>query len=423
MAGAGRGLMLLLVLLLALPVVVMLAALEATPAVEYEGELTATEAERARQLLKAHDPRRLQAGEIRTITLTGQELNSLLRHGGARLLRGAVRLALEDGHILAVATATLPPNPLGRSLGRYLNLTARLDMTAGTPRLTAVHLGKVPVPAALANLLLKGGHHLLERHDAYRQALGAINGIRVVPGRLHVVYQWRPELVDQARAMGRDLLPAGEGRRLLAYHDRLVAATRGRTGRSMALGELLGPMFQLARNRSLGGNDPAVENRSALVVLALYIQGVDLPRLLGAGPLTRPTAVVPLLAGRQDLAQHFLISAGIAVAGGGGLADAVGLLKEVDDARHGSGFSFTDLAADRAGVRFAQQVTGPAAGEFQDRVASGLDGDQLLPDLTGLEEFLGEEAFRRRYEAVDSPAYRRVAEDIETRIGSLPLYR
>jgi len=421
MAGAGRVLVLLVVLLLAVPVVVVLAALQPAPVVEYDIEFTETDARRARELLKTHDPRRLQAGDIRTITLTGDELNLLLRHAGQHLLPGAVRLILKDGRIMAEATATVPPNPLGR----YLNLTARLDMTPGTPRLTTVRLGTLPVPATLANLLLTGGHQLLERHDAYRQAVGAINGIRVAPGRLHVVYQWRPELVDEVQAMGRELLPRGEIRRLLAYHERLVAATRGRAGRSMALGDLLGPMFQLARNRSLGDNDPAVENRSALVVLALYIQGVDLPRLLGVAPLTRPTAVVPLLAERQDLAQHFLISAGIAVAGGGGLADAVGLLKEVDDARYGSGFSFTDLAADRAGVRFAQHATGSAgqAREIQTRMATGVTGDQLLPDLTGLDEFLGEDTFRRRYESLDSPAYRRVIEDIEARIGSLPLYR
>ncbi|MDZ7752171.1 MAG: hypothetical protein U5S82_11015 [Gammaproteobacteria bacterium] len=423
MGLVGRALLLVIILAVLLPVVVVLAALESTPAVVYEEAFTSGDVERARRLMKSHDPRRLQAGEIRTLSLGATELNLLLRYAAARLVPGSVHLSLQDGRIIAVATVEVPRNPFGR----YLNLTAHLDMAAGRPRLTTTRLGPVSIPAALANLAFQGGHHVLWHHDAYRHTLAAINGIRVDRDRLQLVYQWQPELVDQARAVGRGLLlPAGEQPRLLAYQRRLAEVTKDLAGRRVALEALLGPLFRLAENRSLGGNDPAQENRSALTVLALYIQGVDVARLLDAEPAAaRPARLIPVLGERQDLAQHFLISAGIAAAGGGSVADAVGLLKELDDSRHGSGFSFTDLAADRAGVRFAELATGPAARarDIQARVATGISGDQLLPDLTGLEEFLAAEAFRRRYQAVDSPAYRRVAEDIEARIDALALYR
>jgi hypothetical protein len=49
------------------------------------------------------------------------------------------------------------------------------------------------------------------------------------------------------------------------------------------------------------------------------------------------------LRGRLDFPQHLLISAALAAEGGGPLADAIGLYKEVADARHGSGFSFNDI--------------------------------------------------------------------------------
>ena len=57
-----------------------------------------------------------------------------------------------------------------------------------------------------------------------------------------------------------------------------------------------------------------------------------------------------LLAGRQDLAKHFAISAAISAHSGAPLADAIGLYKELEDARGGSGFSFDDLAAEPAVV-------------------------------------------------------------------------
>ena len=41
------------------------------------------------------------------------------------------------------------------------------------------------------------------------------------------------------------------------------------------------------------------------------------------------------------------LSAAIAAAGGGVLADTIGVFKELDDSRGGSGFSFIDLLADR----------------------------------------------------------------------------
>ena len=49
--------------------------------------------------------------------------------------------------------------------------------------------------------------------------------------------------------------------------------------------------------------------------------------------------------------RHLLISAARAAEGGGPLSDAIGVYKEVSDSRGGSGFSFNDLAADRAGTR------------------------------------------------------------------------
>ena len=54
---------------------------------------------------------------------------------------------------------------------------------------------------------------------------------------------------------------------------------------------------------------------------------------------------------RIDLAQHFIASAAITSSINGQIAKAVGEEKELNDANGGSGFSFIDLAADKAGTR------------------------------------------------------------------------
>ena len=70
-----------------------------------------------------------------------------------------------------------------------------------------------------------------------------------------------------------------------------------------------------------------------------------------------------MLAGRRDLLQQFIVSAGLRVLAENGVPMAIGEFKELLDSRSGgSGFSFVDLAADRAGLRFADYVIEHSSG-------------------------------------------------------------
>ena len=64
----------------------------------------------------------------------------------------------------------------------------------------------------------------------------------------------------------------------------------------------------------------------------------------------------PTVRGRRDLARHFFLSAYLTVAVGPRAAESAGFVKELMDARSGSGFSYPDLAADLAGIAFANRV-------------------------------------------------------------------
>jgi hypothetical protein len=131
------------------------------------------------------------------------------------------------------------------------------------------------------------------------------------------------------------------------------------------------------------------------------------------------------LAERGDFAQHFSVSAALAAVAGTPLSNAVGLYKEIDDSRGGSGFSFADLAADRAGTHFGERAVASArsALQMQERVTIGLVEADFMPPARDLPEGLSEAEFKRRYGSVDSPRYREVAERIEQRLGALALYR
>ncbi|MSP67670.1 MAG: hypothetical protein EXQ96_06165 [Alphaproteobacteria bacterium] len=167
------------------------------------------------------------------------------------------------------------------------------------------------------------------------------------------------------------------------------------------------------------------ENRAALIALAALFGDARFERVAGvAPPAARPPKDPVGLGGRHDFMQHFVISAGLAATGGAGLADAIGVLKVVDDSRFGTGFSFTDIAADRAGVRFAEAALDPErARRVQEFIGGAAREGGYFPSVADLPEFLDEAAFKRRFCAVDSPAYRSLVQEIERRIGSLPLHR
>jgi hypothetical protein len=120
-----------------------------------------------------------------------------------------------------------------------------------------------------------------------------------------------------------------------------------------------------------------------------------------------------------------LSSVAIAAAAGSPLADAVGVYKEVEDSQGGSGFSFADVAADRAGTLFGQHATRSAnAGRvLQTRIGAGLVEADVMPRADDLPEMLQEAEFKRRFGGVGAPPYKRMLDQIEQRIAKLALYR
>jgi uncharacterized protein YfiM (DUF2279 family) len=182
-------------------------------------------------------------------------------------------------------------------------------------------------------------------------------------------------------------------------------------------------MLQFAAER---GGDAVEENRAALQILALYIMNVDQRLLLGEDPTGRPQRHQLQLAGRRDYAQHFLVSAALAVSTDAALTQQIGLLKELQDAEAGgSGFSFTDLAVDLAGARFGELAVATAddAQRLQQLLAESTVTEALfLPELRGLPEFMAMAEFEQRFTAVGSPAYNAVAADIEARLNAVPLF-
>lgn len=387
--------------------------LDARPQVERPASISPESIAQARWLLLTNDPRRLRPGETRRIALPAALLDEGVNYAASRFLRGRGALALQAGAAGNTAEIRLAL-PLGPA---YLNLNARLAEGAGPPRLAGARLGAFELPAPLAGRALETALRLTGHDREWALLKAAVRDLRIQPERhrLVVQYAWEPGLLDHARAAAVDIDTLA---RLRSAHEMLAGLLDHHApNRRLGLPAVLGPLLDV------GGADQVENRRAAILVLAAYLADKNLTAAIPEAadwPRLRPLQL--MLRGRHDSAQHFVVSAALAAWAGEPLADAVGLYKELADARQGSGFSFADLAADRAGTRFGELLAHPPGG--RDPLPPGdLADDMLAPPLADLPENMHEDEFLRRFGGRDTPAYRRMTEEIERRVAALPLYR
>jgi len=417
-----KRLFLLLCALLFLGVPLALAAavylcFQNEPLVQRTVEFTPGDIERAVRVFEKHDPRRMKNGALRTMMIRSDELDLAVNYLANRFGKGSSRLALRPGVLSVAASVDVPASPFGR----YVNVQAVLRETSGLPRVEDLRIGRLPVPNVLADWALARAMQTLDRTEEYRIAADTIRSVSIADGSVRIVYEWRDDLPAR---VGSVLVSPADTARLRIYQERLVQLTRDPAlPRSVSVSELLSPLMRLAAER---GTDPQAESRAAIAVVAFYVNGKGLAAIVPSAK-DWPVAVARTvtLNGRTDFPQHFTISAALAAHAGTPLSDAIGLYKEVDDSRRGSGFSFNDIAADRAGTTFGDLATRSAASarQLQRRVAAGVRESDVMPNAADLPEFMPEAEFMRRFGGIGAPAYQRMMRDIETRVAACPLYR
>ena len=384
-------------------VALLLTALESEPLVRTDAALAPAELRSFAAIVKASNPGR--AG-VRSLTLTPAELDTMVDLAAGRL-GGHARLRPARGG--AALSASFP---IGRDLG-YANLELELRETAGVPAVAAARLGGLPLPPVLVNQLLRLG--LDELAPA-----GEVLRVGLEPEQVRVLYRLRSDAKRAAVA----LLDDAEQRRLGVREAQLAAivAAQQRSG-GLSLAPLLSGL--MAQSTGVAGagarDDPVADNRAALLVLAAYVNGRRLPVTSSAKPERREV----VLRGRHDLAQHFSISAATAAEGGSPLSHLVGLAKELSDADGGSGFSFADMLANRAGIRLAELATSSTDGARHVRrmARAGLTEADIMPDPIGLPEGMQQAVLERTIGTPSSPAYARLIDHIDRRIQATRLHR
>lgn len=371
-----------------------------------------------KSLFQKLDPRSQTPNVVYSIRLDETELNRLLNYAVELPRVSGIDVELTPGLATLTATLTVPPTPFGR----YLNLTADVEDVPGGIRIRSLQLGDLPVPGVLADWAARLVHLWLRRDKTYATLADAFAQVRFEEDQATLDYRWNPGLLTQIERKSAELLIEPEDQaRMLAYAEQLNALVKHYPrGSTVPLVQIIAPLFAHA---STVGSHAAEENRAALTAVAAYLGGISLTRLLegNSRSIQRAPRVLLSLHGRRDFAEHFMISAALTVNGSSRLANAIGLIKEEEDASKGSGFSFTDLAVDHAGVKLGERATGEAAAHVQQLLAAARNDADLLPDFRDLPEFMPQAEFDRRFGPVGSPRYRKIVDHIDARLAAHPL--
>lgn len=380
---------------------------DAQPSLKRSAQVGMADLERGKKIVDSLGLRRMQEGDVRQLVLTEADLDKGMNYLAHRLAGGSASARIALSQSIVQVSLPLPKLP------RFINL--ELVLVSGSEVLQPVQLrlGKLTLPAELSGKLVFWALAGSLYGEELAAARSLLDSAHLLDQSLVLRFTWRGEVVQRMMATGGGQWV--DDATLQAYREHLAEV------RSHDFPLLLGEMMALAQTRSRSGN-PVSENRAALTVLAEKAMGSRLLSQQGITWTDRRTSIK--LDGRNDFAQHFAVSAFLAATGGEGLSNMAGLYKELKDAQHGSGFSFNDLAADRAGARLGQVSTRSAksARRVQEKLAQSREAALFFPKVKDLPEFMHQAEFNRRFGGVGQPAYQQMIERIEARISALPVY-
>ncbi len=416
--------------------VIVWLSLEKTPLRLEVARVTSAEKQRLVHLIRSKNPRSLREGETHTLRLTEHDVNVLLSWGlsvGSPERKAVISLGQDSVSLLMYLTTAL-----GRGRLRYLNLalTGGVGIEDGilSLRVDRCRVGSVEVPRWFLHSLCPYVTSLVSHDRRWKPVLDATRGMTIEPDAIQLTYG---PLHRPAEFQESLFSPA-------VASEELLASTRAQVDHLLVLpviSQLLDPepsfglcvetAFALARERSTQ-RDPVTENQAAIVALGILLGHPRIEEFLGSVPAARDHDAARqvlrrvVLRGRSDWAKHFCVSAALAILSDEAVSDAAGLLKEELDAEAGgSGFSFADLLADRAGTTFAIRATRDEASAraMQDRLARGFRVEEFFPPANDLPEGVSDAELQSCYGGVGGEGYRRLIEEIERRIVACAAYQ
>jgi hypothetical protein len=418
----------LLALIVGVPAAIAFMGIQKEALVSKPGEINFTDYERAQKLAERYDPRRMPPEQITTVQATSDELNTLLKGAFGGIKQIATRVKVSRFGVIAALTAELPIP--ASPLGRFVNIRTVIAPSQDGLEFTRFAVGSMELPPSFIRPALLFGLNRMVGEEHGQRFLDSVRSVRVAEPEVSIAFKPPAGMVDTIKAAAKQHASLSNPTSVRRYYEVIddVMSDIPR-GRQVSLTEIIRPVFQLAQRRSQK-LDPVRENEAALLAIAIYFGDTRFERLVGKIRSEESTHQHRLLDhvrlnGRHDFVQHFTISIGLTLTGGDLAANMIGEFKEAKDSQGSSGFSFTDIGADRAGVLLAKRAVSRPSTAFKiQRILANSHSEKVFfPGFTDLPEGLSTAAFRQRYGDVNSREYKRVIAEIDKRIYRTRLFR
>lgn len=406
-------------------------AIEPAPLQLQSPTITSAEKRRLYALFAGKNPLQIEQGNVVDLRLTSTDINLLIAWGLS--VNAAGRSAQVDlGNDNAKVQISIPI----AGHRRYLNLTAEgtLSLGEGLLKLRAnrLRLGRVEVPGPLLAPVSRRVSRDASNDLRIKPLLQVLRRIEIKSDAMTLTYgHGEPPTGFIARLFHHPDANQVDVAQVRAYIANLVATARPLPSAGDARFALaVQTAFRFAHERSVPQH-AVEESRNAILALGIVLGHVRVASLLGMSLDARTLDAVrnayrgATLRKREDWPKHFFVSAALTVIAASNVSNASGLFKEEKDAAGGSGFSFGDLLADRAGTTFAEVATRSEASAraFAEKLCHGFDVNEYFPSAQGLPEDLSDAEFQARYGGVGGEGYRRLMNEIERRIAGCAAYR
>jgi len=417
--------------------VICLGAFSAVPSVQQAATVDASSAKFSKQFAKRFFETISIPSDSTVVSISAQELAGLVAVTN-RTIPNLTLNASMSANGLSIETTYDTGLP---GFMRFINASGTLLPSAQQLDIEFVKLGMWHINGSLFSQALGWGLNLALGQSIGSDLLASVNKVSLsdskgsinvnVPEKFRSLGDGQP---SRWRALRDRLAIFGEADLVRVYFQHLINYTYEHR-KSSELASYFRQVFILANERSVNQpfNIVARENQAALLALSVYFGSDKFELMIGdIASLSKKQFYrrnrhrrEVTLQGRVDLQKHFIYSAALQIFGSMQASDALGEFKELLDVNPGgSGFSFADLMADRAGTRLAMSLTTPDINAQQLQIALiTVTDEQLLPSIAGLPEGINEAQFKQQYQSVDAEPYLAVLNEIDTRLSKLPLYR
>ncbi len=396
-----------------LSVIILITIIDNTAITEKNWLLTQNDIQRAKSIIDNKS-----AKSKKTIRLNEKDLNIALSYLLNHYIFTSSQITVNADHLQFKIALLLNKN----ILGKYINFSFNLSKKDGYPVIQSLDIGRLFIANELAGKILKKIIKNTPLKEYFILASQHVTDIQIENNKLVINYI-TPDDLDLKVKLS---LNNRNFRSVLFYQHLITKVIAQHDPKTLlSLAELLQPLFKSASQRSTLKNAIA-ENRAVLIAISTYVNKKEIQPYIPFNISPSNNQQYPaFMYRRQDMAKHFMASAVLAASGAETFAYTLGQEKELSDAKHGSGFSFVDLAGDRAGLRFGRTAVASAkeAMALQQHIANIKDYTTFMPEVRDLPENMNDTVFKQRYQSVYSANYQKMLEKIDQRISALAIYQ